>query len=179
MKQRSFDMKAKSYKIMRHALCAAVASAAFAANATTYYWLGSEADDPLDPGNYHVGSSASSDVLTVLPSPGDIVQVLTGGYAIKFDDDSAAFLSSLDNVQVRDGSKCVIDISTNACVAAKLYYSGGVGTVIKRGSGTLTLTATGTAAYYTGFIVEQGDPEAVFGNPREERTKQFLRVFEQ
>jgi len=30
-----------------------------------------------------------------------------------------------------------------------------------------------------GVIVEQGDPEAVFGNPREERTKQFLRVFEQ
>lgn len=133
------------------------AAAAANAAATTYYWRGSESDDPLDPGNYHVKSSASSDVLTVLPSPGDIVQVLNGGYAIKFDDDSAAFLSSLDNVQVRDGSKCVIDISTNACVAAKLYYSGGVGTVIKRGAGTLTLTATGTAAYYAAFIVEQGD----------------------
>ena len=29
-----------------------------------------------------------------------------------------------------------------------------------------------------GVIVEQGDPIAVFENPREERTKQFLRVFE-
>ena len=29
-----------------------------------------------------------------------------------------------------------------------------------------------------GVIVEQGDPLAVFENPREERTKQFLRVFE-
>ena len=29
-----------------------------------------------------------------------------------------------------------------------------------------------------GVIVEQGDPEEVFGNPQEERTKQFLRVFE-
>ena len=29
-----------------------------------------------------------------------------------------------------------------------------------------------------GVIVEQGDPEEVFGNPKEERTKQFLRVFE-
>ena len=29
-----------------------------------------------------------------------------------------------------------------------------------------------------GVIVEQGDPEAVFGDPKEERTKQFLRVFE-
>ena len=29
-----------------------------------------------------------------------------------------------------------------------------------------------------GVIVEQGDPMAVFENPREERTKQFLRVFE-
>ena len=29
-----------------------------------------------------------------------------------------------------------------------------------------------------GVIVEQGDPEEVFGNPREERTRQFLRVFE-
>ena len=29
-----------------------------------------------------------------------------------------------------------------------------------------------------GVIVEQGDPIAVFDNPREERTKQFLRVFE-
>ena len=29
-----------------------------------------------------------------------------------------------------------------------------------------------------GVIVEQGDPEDVFGNPKEERTKQFLRVFQ-
>ena len=29
-----------------------------------------------------------------------------------------------------------------------------------------------------GVIVEQGDPEQVFDNPQEERTKQFLRVFE-
>ena len=29
-----------------------------------------------------------------------------------------------------------------------------------------------------GVIVEQGDPLAVFDNPQEERTKQFLRVFE-
>ena len=29
-----------------------------------------------------------------------------------------------------------------------------------------------------GVIVEQGDPLSVFDNPREERTKQFLRVFE-
>ena len=29
-----------------------------------------------------------------------------------------------------------------------------------------------------GFIVEQGDPIEVFENPQEERTKQFLRVFE-
>ncbi len=28
-----------------------------------------------------------------------------------------------------------------------------------------------------GFIVEQGDPEAVFGDPKEERTKQFLRNY--
>ena len=29
-----------------------------------------------------------------------------------------------------------------------------------------------------GVIVEQGDPEEVFGNPQEGRTRQFLRVFE-
>ena len=29
-----------------------------------------------------------------------------------------------------------------------------------------------------GVIVEQGDPEAVFGNPQQERTKQFLRNYE-
>ena len=29
-----------------------------------------------------------------------------------------------------------------------------------------------------GVIVEQGDPIAVFEDPKEERTKQFLRVFE-
>ena len=29
-----------------------------------------------------------------------------------------------------------------------------------------------------GVIVEQGDPIEVFENPQEERTKQFLRVFE-
>jgi polar amino acid transport system ATP-binding protein len=29
-----------------------------------------------------------------------------------------------------------------------------------------------------GVIVEQGDPIEVFENPREERTRQFLRVFE-
>ena len=29
-----------------------------------------------------------------------------------------------------------------------------------------------------GVIVEQGDPKEVFDNPREERTRQFLRVFE-
>lgn len=30
-----------------------------------------------------------------------------------------------------------------------------------------------------GYIVEQGDPEEVFGNPKEERTKQFLRNYQQ
>ncbi|MBR7087776.1 MAG: amino acid ABC transporter ATP-binding protein, partial [Mogibacterium sp.] len=29
-----------------------------------------------------------------------------------------------------------------------------------------------------GVVVEQGDPKDVFDNPQEERTKQFLRVFE-
>ena len=29
-----------------------------------------------------------------------------------------------------------------------------------------------------GVIVEQGDPREVFDNPKEERTRQFLRVFE-
>jgi len=29
-----------------------------------------------------------------------------------------------------------------------------------------------------GVIVEQGDPHEVLENPREERTRQFLRVFE-
>ena len=29
-----------------------------------------------------------------------------------------------------------------------------------------------------GVIMEQGTPEAVFDNPKEERTKQFLRVIE-
>ena len=29
-----------------------------------------------------------------------------------------------------------------------------------------------------GVIVEQGPPLEVFDNPREERTRQFLRVFE-
>ena len=29
-----------------------------------------------------------------------------------------------------------------------------------------------------GVVVEEGDPQDVFNNPREERTKQFLRVFE-
>ena len=29
-----------------------------------------------------------------------------------------------------------------------------------------------------GVIVEQGSPLEVFDNPREERTRQFLRVFE-
>ena len=147
----------RSYR--RSCLFAVALFAAAAANATTYYWRGSEADDPLVPGNYRDGTAASSAVLTELPAPGDIVQVLNGGYAIKFDDDSVAFLSSLDNVQVRNGSKCIIDVSTNACVAARLYYSGGTGTVIKRGAGTLFLAApsVGTADYYTTFIVEQGD----------------------
>ncbi len=30
-----------------------------------------------------------------------------------------------------------------------------------------------------GFIVEQGDPEQVFGDPQQERTKQFLRNYQQ
>ena len=29
-----------------------------------------------------------------------------------------------------------------------------------------------------GYIVEQGDPEEVFGNPKQERTKQFLKNYE-
>lgn len=29
-----------------------------------------------------------------------------------------------------------------------------------------------------GVIVEEGDPEEVFANPKEERTRQFLSVFE-
>ena len=30
-----------------------------------------------------------------------------------------------------------------------------------------------------GYIVEEGEPEEVFGNPKQERTKQFLRSYEQ
>lgn len=30
-----------------------------------------------------------------------------------------------------------------------------------------------------GYIVEQGDPEEVFGNPKQERTKQFLRTYQE
>ncbi|MBQ6445139.1 MAG: polar amino acid ABC transporter ATP-binding protein, partial [Clostridia bacterium] len=30
-----------------------------------------------------------------------------------------------------------------------------------------------------GVIVEQGDPEEVFGNPTQERTKQFLKNYQQ
>lgn len=30
-----------------------------------------------------------------------------------------------------------------------------------------------------GYIVEEGDPEEVFGNPKQERTKQFLRNYQQ
>lgn len=30
-----------------------------------------------------------------------------------------------------------------------------------------------------GYIVEEGDPEEVFGNPKQERTRQFLRSYEQ
>ena len=29
-----------------------------------------------------------------------------------------------------------------------------------------------------GYIVEEGDPEEVFGNPKQERTKQFLKNYE-
>ena len=150
-------METRLYKIMRHALCAAVASAAFSANATTYYWFGSEADNPLDPGNYHVSESKNSAVLTVLPVAGDIVRVSNGGYAIKFDDDSAAYLAMLENVAIRKDSSCVIDISTNVILNTHFFYSGGLGTVVKRGAGTLTLTATGDDDYDTSFIVEEGD----------------------
>ena len=30
-----------------------------------------------------------------------------------------------------------------------------------------------------GVVVEQGDPKEVFGNPKEERTKQFLARYKQ
>ena len=30
-----------------------------------------------------------------------------------------------------------------------------------------------------GFIVEQGDPEEVFGNPKQDRTKQFLKSYKE
>jgi ABC-type histidine transport system ATPase subunit len=29
-----------------------------------------------------------------------------------------------------------------------------------------------------GYIVEQGDPEEVFGDPKQERTRQFLRNYD-
>lgn len=30
-----------------------------------------------------------------------------------------------------------------------------------------------------GYIVEEGDPEDVFGNPKQERTRQFLQNYNQ
>ena len=152
-------METRLYKIMRHALCAAVASAAISANATTYYWYGSETDNPLDPGNYHVSASAASAVLTELPLPGDTIQIVpNGGYCIRFDDDSVAYLASLETIQMRMDTRCIIDVSTNSTVNAALHYGGsGYGTVVKRGAGRLTLTATGDNDYDTSFIVEEGD----------------------
>ena len=151
-------------KIIKHAssmlmAVAAFMATAFAANATTYYWRGSESDDPLDPGNYHVGSSAASAVLTELPLPGDTIQIVpNGGYCIRFDDDSVAYLASLETIHMRMDTRCVIDVSTNSTVNAALHYgSSGYGTVVKRGAGRLTLTATGDNDYDTSFIVEEGD----------------------
>ena len=34
------------------------------------------------------------------------------------------------------------------------------------------------AEAFAAFIVEQGDPEAVFGDPKQERTKQFLQGYQ-
>ena len=152
-------METRLCKIMRHALCAAVASAAFSANAVTYYWYGSETDNPLDPGNYHVSASVKSEVLTELPLPGDTIEIVpNGGYSIRFDDDSVAYLASLETIHMRMDTRCVIDVSTNSTVNAALHYGGsGYGTVVKRGAGRLTLTATGDYDYHTSFIVEEGD----------------------
>ena len=132
--------------------------AATAVNATDCYWRGAEDGDPLEPDNY------SSDVngknrLTVLPAAGSVVQISSAAPLLRVDDDSVAFLSSLDNVEIREGSTLVIDISTNATVAARFYWSSGPGTVIKRGAGTLFLAApnVGTSDYFTSFVIEEGD----------------------
>lgn len=125
--------------------------------ATTYYWYGSDEDSPLDPANYHVAASITSDALLELPVAGSVIHLMPGN-EIRFDDESAAFLSSLANVQVRDGAVCTIDVLTNVTVATKFDYNGyGTGDVVKRGAGTLFLSGTGKTDYYASFSVQGGD----------------------
>ena len=137
------------------------ATMVISANATTYYWYGGIDSDPLNPRNYgtrDVNNSQDQYRLSELPEPGSVIATCDST-SIRVDDSSIAYLSSLDTMQLRDGTKLVIDISTNSTVAAKFYRQGGTGMVVKRGLGTLFLgpVATSTSDYYTTFIVERGN----------------------
>ena len=140
-------------------LCVCVAALSMqAVSAETYYWYGTDSDSPLDPSKYHVSASASSESLSEQPAPGSDVYV-AGNSVIYFNDDTASYLASLARIQTTGSSCCTIDISTNVTVSTTFIHSTapGVGNVVKRGAGTLSMTGTGLNDYYTSFDVQEGD----------------------
>ena len=100
------------------------ATMVISANATTYYWYGGIDSDPLNPRNYgtrDVNNSQDQYRLSELPEPGSVIATCDST-SIRVDDSSIAYLSSLDTMQLRDGTKLVIDISTNSTVAVQEWW---------------------------------------------------------
>lgn len=135
-------------------------------SAEEYVWVGNESSSWSDPASYEL-SNEDGEQAKKLPAKDDIVKLGENSSAT-VNDDSVAFVGSLARIMPQSGSTLVIDISTNAtmgCVIAGGNSSSTTyGRLLKRGVGTLSLTAVGAVevnkvyidCYTSELIVEKG-----------------------
>ena len=133
-------------------------------SAEEYVWVGTESSSWFAPGSYKLSDGGPAEKL---PAKDDVVK-LDNNSSATVNDDSVAFVGSLARIMPQSGSTLVIDISTNAmmgcAIAGGNSSSTTYGTLLKKGTGTLSLTAVGAVevdkvfidCYTSELIVEKG-----------------------
>ncbi len=154
----------KRIALLMIAFCAA-ASAAYGAD--TYY-LKSGATDLSVASSYTIGSASGSEATTP-PGSENEVYVPAGTYAIAGDSASFTTLSGVARVRPNDGAVLEFAIDDTRTFNAPINYNGGYnysdetnlrcyGKVVKKGSGTLILAASGktrsASNYYQDYMTQ-------------------------
>ena len=109
------------------------------AQAKTFYWSGTAADDITDLSKYATNQWGKAIRPEALPRPGDTVY-LQENSSYRVTDDTVAFASALNEIQPRTTCTTILDVSTNCDFGCGIHLWGS-SAVIKRGKGTMRLLA--------------------------------------